>query len=114
MIYGIALLLIFQLAGEFLTKFLHLPLPGPVTGMLILFFALCFSPYLYSRVSKAAHFLLKNMALFFVPAGVGVISIWSKIQSQWPALFCILLVSTLMTMGVSSVLFHHLKRRQKE
>ncbi len=114
MFFGFVLLILFQLLGEFLTKILHLPLPGPVTGMIMLFLALCLFPKLYSFLGKTSHFLLKNMSLFFVPAGVGIIAIWSKIQINWIALTCILFFSTLMTMGVSSFLFQKIGKERKE
>ena len=40
MLRGLALLLVFQLAGEVLTHLLALPVPGPVVGMVLLLLAL--------------------------------------------------------------------------
>ena len=40
MIYAFAALLVFQFLGEVAVRALHLPLPGPLAGMLLLFAAL--------------------------------------------------------------------------
>ena len=40
MIYAVAALLAFQLMGEVAVRALHLPLPGALAGMLLLFAAL--------------------------------------------------------------------------
>ena len=40
MLRGLAVLLVFQLAGEVLTHLFALPLPGPVVGMVLLLLAL--------------------------------------------------------------------------
>ena len=37
LIQGVATLFGFQLAGELLVRFLHVPIPGPIAGLLLLF-----------------------------------------------------------------------------
>ena len=70
---GFALLLLCQSAGEVLSRGAHLPLPGPVIGMLVLW-ALISLPALRAPVAAAAEPLLAHLSLLFVPVGVGVVA----------------------------------------
>jgi len=73
MFKGLLVLLLFLLAGDAASAWLHLPLPGNVLGMLLLVVGLRTRLVALEAVEPAADFLVRNMALFFVPAGVGVI-----------------------------------------
>lgn len=69
---GLTLLLLCQSAGEALARLAHLPLPGPVLGMLLLI-ALLALPAVRTPVEAAAQPLLAHLSLLFVPVGVGVV-----------------------------------------
>lgn len=75
MIAGITWLVAFQLLGELLVRLTDVPVPGPVAGMLLLF---CFLRLRGSgdetSVVRAGSALLRHLQLFFVPAGVGIVS----------------------------------------
>lgn len=78
MIASIAVILACQLAGEVLTRGLGLPVPGPVLGMVALFAVLALrarlpEPPAWLGVEPVGRFLLANLSLLFVPAGVGVV-----------------------------------------
>ncbi len=70
---GLAFLLLMQSAGEALSHFLHLPVPGPVVGMVLLLPALQWGA-VQRAVAPAAGFLLTHLSLLFVPVGVGVMT----------------------------------------
>ena len=74
MITGLAWLVGFQLAGEYVSQALDLPVPGQVIGMLLCFVWLRFrrTPD-DAAVVRAATSLLAHLQLLFVPAGVGVV-----------------------------------------
>ena len=103
MLGSLALLLIFQLVGEVLTKILSLPIPGPVLGMLLLFMTLILRGSLSSDLKNTAQTLLSNLSLFFVPAGVGVILHISLLKNEWLSLSLILIFSTLITMLITAL-----------
>jgi len=110
---GILYLLLFQLAGELLCRLFKLSIPGPVIGMALLFIALFLFKDLYQKISSTSHALLKNMALFFVPAGVGIITIWDQIRGDLFAIILISTVGTLLTMAISAISFHYSSRRER-
>lgn len=102
MLLTFAILLVFQCLGEGLVFLLHLPIPGPVAGMLLLFIALLASPRLHALVEPAGSELLKHLSLLFVPAGVGIVAAGSAIGSTWLALVVSLVGSTLITLAVTA------------
>ena len=111
MVLSLAVILSCQLAGEALVRRLGLPLPGPVAGMLLLVAALLLAPSLHGRIAAASHQLLKHMALFFVPAGVGLMTLTGELREHGWLLAAVLVASTWLTAGASEAVFALLRRR---
>lgn len=111
MLQGIAVLLIYQLAGEILVVILDLPVPGPVAGMILLFLTLLLRRGLPSSLGGAAHGLLNHLSLLFVPAGVGVVRYLAELQHDGLPIAAAIAVSTLLALGVTGVVLERLLRR---
>jgi len=101
LLQGLALLLLCQSAGEVLARLLHLPLPGPVLGMLGLVLGLGWAP-LRARASVAADALLGHLSLLFVPVGVGVMTHLALIAQYGGRMLLALLLSTLIGLAVTA------------
>ncbi len=101
MIGGLAVLLVFQLAGELVTRLGDLPVPGPVVGMVLLVIALEFGLPVRSGLRTASGGMLTHLSLLFVPAGVGIIQHLPRLSQEWPALGAALLVSTAAAIAVT-------------
>lgn len=112
MIGSIALLLIFQLAGEVLVRLTSLPVPGPVAGMLLLFIALAVRGSVPAEVSATANGLLAHLALLFVPAGVGIIAHGGRLAGIWPAILIVLIASTLLAVAATVLALSAMRRLQ--
>lgn len=110
---GLTLLLLFQLCGEVAVRLLHIPVPGPVIGMLLLFLALCLRGRSGEALDIAAHGLLRHLSLLFVPAGVGLMVYLPRITGEWLAISVSLVASTLLTLGASGLLLQALLRRSR-
>lgn len=80
---GLLVLLAFFLAGEALASAARVPLPGSVAGMLLLAAALWLRWVPEPLVRPAADFLLRHMALLFVPPGVGLILHLGLLRREW-------------------------------
>lgn len=91
-------LLAFQLIGEVLVRAAGLPVPGPVVGMLLLFLALRLRGGIPAALQGASRALLDNLALLFVPAGVGVMVHLELLRSAWWQLLLTVALSTLLTL----------------
>jgi holin-like protein len=98
---GLAVPLVFQLAGELLTRLGDLPVPGPVVGMVLLVIALELGLPIRTGLRAASGGLLTHLSLLFVPAGVGIIQHLPRLSREWPALGAALLVSTAATVAVT-------------
>ncbi len=101
MILTIALLLSFQLAGLLLVTLLGLPVPGPVMGMVLFLFALMTVDGLFEKTLPVVNVLLAHFALLFVPAGVGIIEHFDRIESEWAAISASIVGSSILAMAVT-------------
>lgn len=119
MMFAIGLLLTCQLAGESLTRLFGWPLPGPVLGLIFLFVLLLVrdrvqsdaKPIATTPLHDVCAFLLANLSLMFVPAGVGIVQEWSTLQRDGAALIIALVVSTALALGVTAIVFQILAAR---
>ena len=109
MVRGLTLLLLFQLCGEFVSRFFDLPIPGNVLGMGLLLLALLTKLVDIKWLEEAAEMLLSNMALFFVPAGVGVMVYSDLIAAEWLPITLATVLSTFVVMAVTGKLAQKLE-----
>ena len=101
MLQGMVLLLVFQLVGEGLSALLALPIPGNVIGMALLLVSLSAGWVKLAWLQDAADLLLSYMALFFVPAGVGVMLYFDLIGREWLPIVAATVISTFVVMAVT-------------
>jgi len=111
MIGGFFLLLACDLLGEALRDAAHLPIPGPVIGMLLLaIFLVAFSrgadPEVPPELERSAETLIANMGLLFVPAGAGVIAQTNVLEAQWLPILASLIGSTLLGLVATALTMH--------
>lgn len=112
MVRGIALLLLLQFLGELISNWLALPVPGNVLGMGLLLAALLIGWVKIEWLEEAADLLLSNMALFFVPAGVGVMVYADLVSREWLPISVALVLSTFFVMAVTGWVEQLLSRRR--
>ena len=103
-------LLLFQLLGEAASQALHLSVPGPVLGMVMLAGFLIWRGAVSRDLEQAADTLLRHLSLFFVPAAVGVMANGARIAREWLPLGASLLGSTVLTIGVTAAVFRGVDR----
>ena len=86
MIRGICIILLFYFFGEVASYFMNGFIPGSVCGMVLLFAALMSRIVRPEHVRQVSKILTQNMALFFIPAGVGIMANFGIIAENWVAL----------------------------
>ena len=91
------------LLGQIVSVLLPVPIPGSVISMVLLFLLLFFKVVHVDRIRQKADFLLKNMAFFFVPAGVGIISQFSEIRDHLLALLGVVVLTSFFTFGATAL-----------
>ena len=86
--------MLFFILGNLISYAIRGIVPGSVCGMILLFLSLLFKLIKPDDVKGISKLLTKNMALFFVPAGVGLMSAYSIISDNLLAIIVIPFVST--------------------
>ena len=87
--------------GILLSKILHLPLPGTILSLLILFLMLQFKVLKLEKIENAGNFLLLNMTIFFMPPTVKIIDSYELLEKDLFKIIVIIIVSTFLTMGIT-------------
>jgi len=67
----IGVIIAFTWLGKCIVSFLHVPIPGSIVGMILLFFSLHSGLIKLNWVQSGATLLISEMLLFFIPAVVG-------------------------------------------
>jgi len=99
---GFALLLLLQAIGEVLARWLALPIPGPVLGLVLLLGALNFE-FVRVPAAAAAELMLAHLSLFFVPVGVGVITHLQLLSAHGVRLLLVIVLSTWIGIAVTAI-----------
>ena len=87
--------------GMLLSKILHLPLPGTIASLLLLFLMLQFKVLKLEKIENAGNFLLLNMTIFFMPPTVKIIDSYELLEKDLFKIIVIIIVSTFLTMGIT-------------
>lgn len=105
---------LFSFIGEFLAFVSPVPVPGSVIGMLLLFAALQFEWIKMEDVETAGNWFVNNMALFFVPAGIALITNFDVLRSIWWQVLLIVLLSTAFMIVTVGWVVQWAKRRSEK
>jgi holin-like protein len=110
MCLDLAVLLMFQFAGELIRAVTGLPIPGPVIGMMLLLIALLAKLPLPAGIHSTSRKLLAYLGLLFVPAGAGVVTRLPMIGAHWLPIVIAVVGSTVITMVMTAVVMRGLER----
>lgn len=75
------IILVISLLGELLKFLLPFPVPASIYGMVLLFAGLMTGVVKLSSVKETGTFLIEIMPVMFIPAGVGLMTSWDKVQA---------------------------------
>ena len=96
--------------GELLAKFIPLPIPGPIYGLVILFLLLQFKVVRLDQVEDTGNFLISMLSVMFIVTGAGLLSSWNLIASNLITYIVMLFVSTILVMGVTGFIAEKMYR----
>ncbi|PTN09180.1 CidA/LrgA family protein [Mangrovibacterium marinum] len=97
------IILAINLAGDLISRYLHLPLPGPITGMLLLLILLLTGVLKEREIRDTADFMLQNMGFFFIPAGVSVMISYHALDGFYFETVLVVVLSTILVMAVTAL-----------
>lgn len=97
-----ALILTIGFAGLAISRFLPIPLPGSIVGMLLLLLLLLMKVLQLKHIKDVADFFLRNMGVFFVPACVALVEHFGLLQEKLFAFVLICVISTIVTFAATA------------
>jgi holin-like protein len=110
---GFVGLMAYWLTGELIVSLLGVSLPGAVAGMLLLLIVSLARKHVAPSVSHASSGLLSNLALLYVPAGVGIVNHASLLTEHGLGMLATLVLSTAVTLAVTALTLKFLLARRK-
>ncbi|MBE6472374.1 MAG: CidA/LrgA family protein [Coriobacteriaceae bacterium] len=101
--------------GCLIANFLPITIPGNIVGMALLLVLLATGLLKAKHVGEACDYMVDNMSIFFIPAGVGIMGCFSLLQEAALkfALVCVVttvivfLATSLTVMAVSRIMEKH-------
>jgi holin-like protein len=106
----LALLIAIYLLGNQVAQWTHLPIPGNVVGIVLLYALLNLGLVRLEHVQDAADFLLRHLVFFFIPVAVDLMN-WGGVFYRYGWMLALaILVSTILTFLVSGFLAQWLQR----
>ena len=100
-IYQFTLILFITFLGEFIYNIIPLPIPASIYGLLIMLFCLQVKIIKLEMVKEAGAFLLEAMPLMFIPAAVGLLTVWQEVTDILLPLIIIIIFSTIIVMAAT-------------
>lgn len=104
---------LFVFIGEMLSAVLSafIVLPGSVIGMILMLICLHLKVVKLEQVDQVGTWLTENMAIFFVPSGVALMTRFDLLKSIWWELIVIVVVTTVLTMIFVGLLVSRINKR---
>lgn len=109
----VQLMIIFMisLVGEGISSAFHLPVPGSIIGLVLLFLALQFKLLRLRHISMVGNFLLANMTILFLPPAVGIMDKFQVIAPYLLPIILIVLGAIVLNVCVIAVVVQLIKTR---
>lgn len=96
--------------GQWLSTLLPLSLPGPLLGLLLLFFALLLLGHVPRSLDRLCQLMLQHLSILFVPATLGVILYKDEFAQHGVLIVVALLVSTFVSLLLTAWLSQYLEK----
>jgi holin-like protein len=109
----VALLWVASVVGHKAVEVAHLPLPGNVAGMLVMFAALSCGVLPLRFVEEGAGLLVRNLPLFFVPMAVGFLTQGHLLAAHGLAIAVALVGSVALGFAVTGRVAQYVMGRQR-
>ena len=81
--------------------------------MILLFLSLCFKTVSPDNVKDVANAFTKNMAIFFIPAGAGLLGSYGVISKFWMSILIVCSVSTILVIAAVGLFQQQMEKRRK-
>lgn len=112
-ILQVALLMGFSELLNVLVRWLHLPVPGSIIGIALVFILLQTKVIKLEWVELGANWLLAELLLFFIPSAVGIMNYIPMLEHDGVRIVVIVILSTILVMVSSGLLAGTMAKRKE-
>lgn len=107
------IILIVSFVGEVLNKFIPLPIPASIYGLILMFICLQFKIIKLNQVDKAGRFMIEIMPVMFVPTSVGLMASWGILKPVFVPFMAITIISSIAIFAISGRVTQSILHRKK-
>ncbi len=111
MLQALAALLLFQLLGELIVRWIALPLPGALVGMALLLVALILKGRVPEALERTTGRMFRHMMLMFTPLVAGVVVHYERVSAEWLPFLVACFAGAAVTIVVTALTLQWLMRR---
>lgn len=97
----IGMLFVLYFIGVWIQELFNLIIPGSVIGLVLLFVLLVTNVIKLKWIEEGASFLMKHLALFFIPATVGIMKYYDVFLGKGIWLVITTIISTMLVIVIS-------------
>lgn len=112
--YQFGVILGISLLGEILRAILPFPFPASIYGLVLMLVFLKTGIVKLKQVEEAGNFLVDTMAILFLPAVVGLITVVEELRSMLIPFIVISLATTIFVMVVTGCVAQQILKRTKQ
>jgi len=112
MIKGIFIILLYYFIGECISYLIHGFIPGSIIGMMLLFISLYLKIIHPHDVDTTANAITKNMAIFFIPSGAGLMTSFGILTKFWASIIITCSISTILVIAVVGLVQQQMEKRR--
>lgn len=112
MIKAVALLFGLQWLGDVLARLLHLPIPGALTGTLLLLVLLIVWRRIPDWLQSTTQAMLPHMMLVFIPTVAGVMVQQDRIRAEWLPFLAACVLGAVVTLAATALTMRWAMRLQ--
>ncbi|WP_110930868.1 CidA/LrgA family holin-like protein [Paenibacillus bouchesdurhonensis] len=109
----VILLFFISIVMNQIAELLHLPIPGSILGIIIIFALLKTNVIKLTWIEKGANLLLAELLLFFIPSAVGIMKYIPLLESDGVRILVVVISSTFIVMLSSGLIASKITKRKE-
>lgn len=113
MVKGIFIILLYYFIGECISYLMQGFIPGSIIGMMLLFLSLYLKIVSPTSVDTTALAITKNMAIFFIPSGAGLMTSFGLLSKFWTSIIITCSVSTVLVIAVVGIVQQKMEKKEQ-
>ncbi|MGL4642627.1 MAG: CidA/LrgA family protein [Cetobacterium sp.] len=113
MLYEFLIILSINYLGVILEKVFHLPTPGTVNGLILLFIFLSLKIIKLDSIKNAGDFFIVNMIITFIPPSIKLLDVVDLLKVDFFKLVLLLVLTTLITMVITALFVDFMMKGEK-